>query len=465
MTRSFYKQRVTIFGFGRREGVSLVRYLHREGAHILISDIAPSEQLAEQLAAIQDIPVEFDLEDHNRNRILEWSDAIFVSPAIRPDHPILVDARVRGITISSAIHLFLERCSIPVTGITGSAGKTTTTSLISTMLAQSQIPHILGGNIGRPVLGELACIDTFKRAVLELSSFQLMHLRQSPNISVVTNITPNHLDWHRDWQEYVNAKRTIVAYQGPSDWAILNADDPTVSSFSASTPANVALFSITQIPDVPTCAFLQNGHLVLRYEGDESDLIQSSELQLRGQHNIANALAAALAAHCSGAHLEAIATALRSFTGVSHRLQLVAERDGVRYFNDSIATTPERVLAALRAFSEPLVVILAGRDKHLPWDRVAEELCFRARSVILTGDLAPIAQEAIIAASERIGRCPKLFCRADFDEAVQIATLTAQPGDCVLFTPGGTSFDHFRDFEARGQRFNDIILQTMVEGL
>ncbi len=415
MIQSFYKQRVTIFGFGRREGVSLVHHLHREGAHILISDIAPPEQLTEQLAAIQDIPVELDLGDHNRTRILEWSDAIFVSPAIRPDHPILVDARARGITISSEIHLFLERCRFPITAVTGSAGKTTTTSLISTMLAQSQIPHILGGNIGRPVLSELARMDTPQRAVLELSSFQLMHLKQSPNVSVVTNITPNHLDWHRDWQEYVNAKATIVAYQGSSDWAVLNADDPTVRSFRTLTSANVALFSIAQPPNVPTCAFLRNDQLVLRHKGDESNLICSSELQLRGQHNIANALAAALAAHLSGARREAIISTLRSFTSIPHRLQLIAEYNGVRYFNDSIATTPERVLAALQAFSEPLVVILAGRDKHLPWDRVAEELCYRTRSVILTGDLAPIAQKAIMAASQRIGRCPDLFHRSDFD--------------------------------------------------
>ncbi|MCL4508171.1 MAG: UDP-N-acetylmuramoyl-L-alanine--D-glutamate ligase, partial [Chloroflexi bacterium] len=361
--------RVTIFGLGRREGVSLVHFLHHRGAHILVSDQQPAERLTCQLQDIADIPVELDLGGHSPTRILEWSDVIFVSPVIRRDHPILVEAKNRGICISSETELFFAENTLPVTGVTGSAGKTTTASLISRMLQQDGVPHLLGGNIGRPVLGKLSQLQQYRRVVLELSSFQLEPLRASLNVAVVTNITPNHLDRHGTMEAYVEAKRHIVTHQATSDWAVLNADDATVSSFATSTAAQLGWFSLSPRVAKERCAaYVDHDTLVLRLDEREVPLVASHELILRGSHNVANALAASLAAYVSGVSLDAIRQTLCTFAGVPHRLELVAEYRGVRYYNDSIATAPERVIAAIRSFQEPLIVILTGRDKHLPWE-------------------------------------------------------------------------------------------------
>jgi UDP-N-acetylmuramoylalanine--D-glutamate ligase len=450
-------RRVTVLGLGRREGVSLVQFLTAVGADILVSDRLTAPQLQESLAAIEGMPVAMDLGGHDTARILDWSEVICVSPIIPRTLPLLQEAHRRGIRLTSEVELFFDRCRAPIIGITGSAGKTTTTSMIGRMLEQSGQRVLVGGNIGRPLLGTLSQVTPDQTVVMELSSFQLQPMHRSPHGAVVTNLTPNHLDRHGSMEEYAEAKRQIVAHQSRDDWMILNAADPTVRAFAGASPAKVAWFSRDEPSTAGDAAFVDGTALVLRHQGRTRALTPLAALLLRGRHNQENALAATLAAALAGATDGAISTVLSTFAGVEHRLQLIGDVAGARYYDDSIASTPERLLAALHSFDEPLVIIVGGRDKHLPWEAAAEALCRRCHTVILTGEARNLIRDAIRAAAERGGPLPHLVDAPGFDEAVGAARAAAHPGDAVLLSPGCTSFDQFVDFAERGRRFATLV--------
>ncbi len=457
MTGDLAGRRVTVFGFGRREGVSLVRFLAGEGADILVSDRLPAAEHGESLARIAGLPVQLNLGGHDADRVLSWSDHIFVSPVIPRTLPVLQEAVRRGIALSSEVELFFQRCPVPIIGVTGSAGKTTTTTMLGEMLERSGRPVIVGGNIGRPLLGVLPQLTPQHTVVMELSSFQLQPLQCSPHGAVVTNLTPNHLDRHGSMEEYAAAKRQIVAKQHPADWAVLNAADSQVRSFAAGTPALVGWFSVEEpVPD-GDAAFVLDTHFVLRQHGTVRRIAPLAALQLRGRHNQENVLAAALAARRAGATDGAMAAVIASFKGVEHRLQLVGAIRGASFYDDSIASTPERLLTALRSFAEPLVIIAGGRDKHLPWSEAARTLCRQAHTVVLTGEARGLIRGALAAAAEQVGVLPGVVEEPHFDDAVQAAIGAAQPGDAVLLSPGCTSFDQFVDFAARGDRFAALV--------
>ena len=288
MTGDLAGRRVTVFGFGRREGVSLVRFLAGEGADILVSDRLPAAEHGESLARIAGLPVQLNLGGHDADRVLSWSDHIFVSPVIPRTLPVLQEAVRRGIALSSEVELFFQRCPVPIIGVTGSAGKTTTTTMLGEMLERSGRPVIVGGNIGRPLLGVLPQLTPQHTVVMELSSFQLQPLQCSPHGAVVTNLTPNHLDRHGSMEEYAAAKRQIVAKQHPADWAVLNAADSQVRSFAAGTPALVGWFSVEEpVPD-GDAAFVLDTHFVLRQHGTVRRIAPLAALQLRGRHNQEN---------------------------------------------------------------------------------------------------------------------------------------------------------------------------------
>jgi UDP-N-acetylmuramoylalanine--D-glutamate ligase len=453
----FSGRRVTVLGFGRREGVSLVHFLCAKGAQVLVSDQRQATELRESLAAVAGLPLQLDLGGHDDDRILAWGDLICVSPVIPRSLPLLQAAAQLGIGISSEVELFFERCPAPITGITGSAGKTTTTTMLGRMLEQSGRRVFVGGNIGTPLLGALQHLKASDAVVMELSSFQLQPMRRSPRGAVVTNLTPNHLDRHGSMQEYAEAKRQIVAHQQPADWAVLNAADPQLQSFAQATSAETAWFSVDPPQQAGDAAFVDGTQVTLRRAGQRRSVAPVAAIRLRGRHNLENALAAALAASLAGATDGAIASTLATFNGVEHRLQLLGTLQGARYYDDSIASTPERLLAALRSFSEPLVVILGGRDKRLPWGEAAEAVCRQCRTVILTGEARDLIAEALAAASERVGRRPAMVTEPRFDEAVSAAMAAARPGDVVLLSPGCTSFDQFVDFAARGCRFAQLV--------
>lgn len=435
----FQGQRVTVLGLGR-EGVDLTRFLARAGATVQVADRQPAERLGTGLAALDGLAVELFLGPDADPRLLDAA-AVFASPGVPPSHPLLVAARAAGVRVTSLVELFFELCPAPVLGVTGSAGKTTTTTLLGEMFRAAGRDVFVGGNIGKPLLGELDRITPTSWVVMELSSFQLQPLRQSPAVAVVTNVTPNHLDRHASMEEYWEAKGQILAHQRPDDWAILNADDAWTGRFQPR--ARVLRFSLESRVHG---AFLEGDQLFLLDE----PLVAAREVKPRGRHNLANILAAAIAAHAAGVPRSSIQSAARTFAGVPHRLEVVGEWCGVRYVNDSIATAPERSMAALHAFHEPVVLIAGGRDKHLPMEDWARLIAQKARHVVLVGEMSELVERALRQVAPRF----TAVCRADtMDDAVARATEIAQPGDVVLLSPGGTSFDQYRDFEDRGADF------------
>ncbi|MDP8925160.1 MAG: UDP-N-acetylmuramoyl-L-alanine--D-glutamate ligase, partial [Chloroflexota bacterium] len=431
-------KRVTVVGLGR-EGRDLAAFLAHEGAEVLVTDARPAEALADQVAALPVRPIRFALGGHPPDECLD-ADALFVSPGVPPDIPLLVEARRRGLPISSATALFFARCPAPIVGITGSSGKTTTTALTGRIfVAAGRTTHV-GGNIGVPMLGRLAEIRPTDWVILELSSFQLQPLRVSPHIAAITNITPNHLDRHASMEEYRDAKANIVAHQSPGDRAILNADDPTSREIAA--PHGRLLFSLER----PVAgAYLDEDRLTLDHDGIREVVCRTADLRIPGRHNVANTLTACLLASAAGIGPAAMRAAIEGFTGVAHRLELVAEVDGVRYVNDSIATAPERSLAALAAFAgQPLLLLAGGRDKHLPMEEWGRQIARGVRELILFGEAAPLVERAALAG----GMAPERIHHAGtVRRAVELARGLARAGDVVLLSPGGTSYDQYRDFE------------------
>ncbi|MGE3270001.1 MAG: UDP-N-acetylmuramoyl-L-alanine--D-glutamate ligase, partial [Chloroflexota bacterium] len=355
-------KRVSVIGLAR-EGTDLARFLVAEGASVLVNDARPVEKLADRLRELEGLPIQFVLGGHPPTPTLD-ADLLFVSPGVPPELPLLKEARARGIPISSGTQLFFERCPAPIVGITGSSGKTTTTTLVGRIFQQAGCHTLVGGNIGVPLLGRLPEITPDSRVVLELSSFQLEPMTASPHIAAITNITPNHLDRHITMEAYTAAKSQILAHQRHSDIAVLNADDP--GSAGLRPVGQVIRFSVGR-PVAGT--YLDGERLVLDRGNGPQTICLRSELQLPGLHNVANVLTACAIASAAGLDIEAMRAAATTFSGVRHRLELVAEVDGVQYVNDSIATAPERSLAALAVYAgTPVVLLAGGRDKHLPMD-------------------------------------------------------------------------------------------------
>jgi UDP-N-acetylmuramoylalanine--D-glutamate ligase len=366
-------------------------------------------------------------------------------------------------------------------GITGSAGKTTTTALVGRMLDASGFRTWVGGNIGNPLISELPQIRPGDRVVIELSSFQLELMEASPAIAGVLNITPNHLDRHKTMEAYIAAKRAIVAHQRQEDIAVLGFDDANARSLSGATPAQVRYFGAQgDFPGWGAYLSPDRRMLMLRTADQEVPVIEREAIRLRGEHNVMNVLAAIALADAAGAGVEGIRQAIESFEGVPHRLEEVRSLHGVLWVNDSIATAPERVLAALEAFDAPLVLLAGGRDKDLPWERFAERVVARVRVLVLFGEAAPLIREHVAAAlTEDLWGFPKpqrsgelrspaggggvaleeIVMVEALQQAVACAAERAVPGEVVLLSPGGTSFDAFRDFAERGEAFRTWVNQ------
>jgi len=434
-----------------REGMSLVRFLVEAGATVTANDRATADRLAGTLAAMEDLPVRWELGGHPREVFVE-ADVIFVSPGVPLQLPPLVDARQRGVAISSETQLFFELCPGQIVGITGSAGKTTTTALTGAILREAGLPVYVGGNIGVPLLDRLADIGPGDRVVLEMSSFQLEALPYSPPIAAILNLTPNHLDRHGDMDSYVAAKINIVRYQRPGDWAILNADDPITSTIE---PRGDSLWFSLQRP--VEGSYLEDDRVLLCRGGSVEKVCGVADVLLRGRHNLANVVAAVALASAAGAPTDAMRAAIRGFHGVPHRLEIVDEVDGVVYCNDSIATAPERAIASMQSFHEPIVLIAGGRNKKLPMDAWAEVIRRRARALVLMGESTQEIEQAVLAAGGP--DLPRIVRVSSMEEAVEVARTVAVPGDVVLLAPGCTSFDMFRDFEERGERFRQCVRQ------
>jgi UDP-N-acetylmuramoylalanine--D-glutamate ligase len=451
MTRGELRgKRVTIVGLGKgRTSSGLAQFLVASGARVTVTDAKPREALAEGIGRMGDTEVELVLGPSSDDAALADADVVFVIPGVRPRSATILRALQRDIPVLTEIGLFFRLCPAPIVGVTGTKGKTTTTTMLERILAQGPRRVFSGGNIGRAVIQELDSITKDDIVLLELSSFQLETLGQSPHIAVITNVSEDHLDHHGTRESYIAAKRNILAWQGPKDVAVLNLDDHAVLAMHTGAASEVRGFSLTQRPKHG--AFLDgNGMLSLAEGGAAIPLLSASQLKVPGRHNIANALAAAVAGRAAGVPPLAIGDALRDFEGVPRRLETVGEWNGVLYVNDSAATTPAATLTALDAFDRPAVAILGGVGKGADFNPLARELAKRARGAVLIGQSA----EDIAAAIAVAGKGKFLMVRAiSLADAVKKATAMAHPGDVVLLSPACASFDMFTSADDRGDQF------------
>jgi len=452
---------VVVLGLAR-QGKALARFHAERGRRVIVSDSRSAEALQPAMADLADLGLEYVFGGHPLH-LLDGCAVLCPSGGVPLDLPIVQEAISRGIRLSNDAQEFLARCPAPTVGITGSAGKTTTTTLVGKMLDASGFVTRVGGNIGNPLITDLSQIAPTDRVVMELSSFQLELVTVSPHIAGVLNITPNHLDRHKTMDAYIAAKRHIVSHQAGTDVAVLGYDEPNARALAAATPAELRYFSGQS--EVAVGTFLQGARLMLRRDGDEVAVVERGDVRLRGFHNVMNVLAAIALADAAGATLEGMRRAIAAFTGVPHRLEPVRQLRGTLWFNDSIATAPERVLAALDSFDEPLILLAGGRDKDLPWERLAARVVERVRLLVLFGEAAPLIEEHVATARTDVrssvepGVLECVVKAGTLQSAVEIAAKRALPGDVVLLSPGGTSFDAFSDFAERGMRFREWVNQ------
>ena len=446
---------ISVVGLGV-SNMPLIELLARAGHSVIGRDRASIEAMGARGETLKALGVSLRLGDAYMEDLAE--DVIFRTPGMHPDTPELRAARERGSLVTSEMELFFSLCPCRVFAVTGSDGKTTTTTVISLLLEAAGIRVHLGGNIGRPLLTEIPNISPEDIAVLELSSFQLHSMYCRPDVAVITNITPNHLDVHPDMDDYVNAKCSIFRNQDGDCRLVLNLSDGRTDSLASEASATVSYFSRYEEPG--RGAFLRDGGVYLaRGNGEEVFVMNASEIKLPGVHNVENYLAA-FAAVDGVVPPECMAAVARSFGGVPHRLELVREFKGVRYYNDSIASSPTRTIAGLRSFTERPVLIAGGYDKHIPFDELGVEIVSRVKALYLTGATAEMIHAAVVNAPGYDSETLTIAIVEDFRDAVLLAAQSAEPGDVVLLSPACASFDKFSNFEERGNYFKEIVREA-----
>ena len=381
-------------------------------------------------------------------------DVIFRTPGLRPDVPELLAAKARGSEITSEMEVFFEVCPCTLLAVTGSDGKTTTTTIIAELLkAAGKTVHV-GGNIGNPLLCRADEMHPEDYAVLELSSFQLMTMTHSPHIAVVTNLAPNHLDMHKSMEEYVAAKENIFRYQSAGDVAVFNLDNAITREPGTRAPGHVRYFSRREEP--ADGVFLRGEEIISRHDGWEQVIMTTEDIRLPGVHNVENYMAA-IAAVDGLVPYEVIRRFARDFNGVEHRIELVRTYHGVRFYNDSIASSPSRTIAGLRSFKEKVILIAGGYDKHIPFDVLGPEVVERVKLLVLCGATAGKIRAAVEQApGYRPGR-PEIVEVMPFEKAVLYARDKAQSGDIVTLSPACAAFDQFKNFAERGKTFKAIV--------
>lgn len=446
----FEGKRVTVMGLGRfGGGVGVARFLRDRGAVVTVTDHDTAENLAGSVAAVGG-GVVYHLGEHRPEDFAD-TDLVVVNPAVRPDSPYLRIAAERGVPIETEINLFFRLCPARILGVTGSVGKTTTVSMIGRALAKPGV--WVGGNIGRSLLNDLDRITAADLVVLELSSAQLYRLAPTglaPHVAVVTNLSENHLDWHRTMTEYTAAKRSIIGNQPPDGVAVLNRDDPVVRGWARDCKAQVIFFSAEPQTDG---VFVRDRMIIARLRGREEAVLDTRSMRLPGEHNVGNALAAVAACAAVGADLAQVGRRVLAFEGAEHRLEFVREVRGVRFYNDSKATTPVASMAALSSFDvSRIVLILGGRDKEMTYDRLADAAA-GCRAVVLVGEMAGRLDNLLQTRAPAQTRTTATTMAG----AVRAGARLARPGDVVLLSPACTSYDMFQNFEHRGRAFKDAV--------
>lgn len=446
-------KKVTVLGIGI-SNTPLIGMLQKAGVQVTACDKREREKFDGLIEDLEKDGVSVHLGPDYLEH-LAGQDVIFRTPGMRPDLPQLSAAVEQGSLLTSEMEVFFQLCPCPIIGITGSDGKTTTTTIVAELLKAEGYHVHLGGNIGKPLLPDIASIKPEDLAVVELSSFQLMTMRSSPHISIITNLAPNHLDVHRSMEEYIEAKKNIFLHQYPEDRIILNADNPITRSFVQELSQQSILFSRKEEPE-GSAVFLRGDMIWVRDSAGERAVLPKSGILLPGEHNVENYMAA-IAATNGLVKDETIRSFASSFGGVEHRIELVRTLKGVRYYNDSIASSPTRTIAGLNSFSEKVILIAGGYDKHIPFDVLGPEIIGHVKHLILTGHTAQKIRTAVEKTTGYNAAALPIDEYDDFQNAVEAARNIASYGDVVLLSPACASFDKFKNFMERGNTFKKIV--------
>ncbi len=438
---------VTVVGIGVSH-LPLIKLLVSKGANVTACDRREDLEQKEQLKALG---VNLVLGDDYLSELS--GELIFKTPGMRFDHPALQKAVEKGSRLTSEMEVFFELCPCKIIAVTGSDGKTTTTTLIAKMLEKAGYKVHLGGNIGKPLLPEIESILPQDIAVVELSSFQLHTMTLSPDIAVVTNLSPNHLDMHKGMEEYVDAKRNIMRYQNEDNILVLNFDNEITHSFAAAAKAKVRFFSAKK--ELEGGIYYLDGKVRDAFNAPY-DLLKRNDIRLPGEHNVENYMAA-IAAVRDLVKDEDILAVAREFGGVKHRIEFVREVSGVRFYNDSIASSPTRMLASVRAFDQKVILLAGGYDKNIPFDELGEHLPKYAKALYLTGATAEKIRAAVVGHPNYNAEALPIIMAENYAEAVKLAYDAAQSGDVIMLSPACASFDSFKNFEVRGEYFINCV--------
>ncbi len=452
--RSIRGKKVAFCGLGG-SNLPLAKLSARAGAHVTGRDRRTKEQLGDTARELERLGVRLVTGEGYLDGMDE--DVIFRTPGMKFHLPQLERARARGAAVTSEMEVFFDVCPSKILGVTGSDGKTTTTTILSKILREAGHTVHLGGNIGTPLLPRAGEIRPDDLVAAELSSFQLISMRRSPDVAVVTNITPNHLDVHKDMQEYIDAKKNIILHQNAFGRAVLNADNKITASFAGSVRGKCLMFS--RVHKVPFGAWMDGkGDIFFSQPGKDSVRVMNArDIRIPGLHNIENYLAAICAVWGFAGPKEIIRVA-ESFPGVPHRNELVRVLDGVRYYNDSIGTTPSRTIrGALSLFGRKILLIAGGYDKKIPFDPLGPAIVKKVKILVLIGQTAPKIEAAVKAAPGWREGNPLILHAPSLEEAVALCRKNARPGDIVSLSPACASFGMFQNFEARGERFREIV--------
>ena len=449
---SIKENSIAVVGIGV-SNLPLIELLLKHGCNVTACDMRTREQMGGEAERLEKLGARLRLGPDYLEGLTEQ--IIFRTPGLMPFDPHLEAARERGSVITSEMEVFLSLCPCKVIAVTGSDGKTTTSTIIAELLKAAGYTVHLGGNIGHPLLCEIPEIEPDHIAVLELSSFQLHSMVCRPDVAVVTNVSPNHLDKHKDYQDYIDAKREILEHQTADCRLILNLDDAQSDYYASASPAHKAWFSDKN--PVSEGSMLRGGILLRVSGGAERPVLRADEIRLPGEHNVLNYMAAFTAVE--GLVDDSVCAAVaRSFAGVEHRLETVRVVDGVTFINDSIGTSPTRTIPGLHAMRVKPIVIAGGYDKHIPFDGLGDELNLHAKKLFLTGDTAPLIYEAVIKSRFYGENKLEITVLEDFRETVLRAAAAAEKGDVVLLSPACAAFDHFKNFAERGSFFKSIVM-------
>lgn len=438
---------ITVIGIGI-SNLPLIKYLVSLGANVTACDRRSAEDLGENYTELEKLGVKFNLGDGYLNNLS--GDMIFKTPGMRYDVPELLKAKENGSIVTSEMEVFFEVCPSHIIAVTGSDGKTTTTTLIHKMMTDAGYKTWLGGNIGNPLLTDTEKMKENDWVILELSSFQLHTMRKSPEIAVITNISPNHLDMHKDYKEYIDAKKNIMLYQNEGDTLIVNADNQVTADIGKSANGAVKYFSRNGMADV-----YLDGNIIKR---GIVEILNIKDIKIPGMHNVENYMAA-IAAVSGLVSKEVIVNVAKTFGGVEHRIELVRTLDGVKYYNSSIDSSPNRTINTLRVFPNKVIMIAGGKDKGIPYDEIGPALAEHVKVLILIGATSDKIQEALDAEINKTGNGKdiEVIRATSYEYAVNTARSKAHAGDVVLLSPASTSFDMFRNFEERGNLFKKIV--------